>query len=225
MPEETVPTQPITLDQGRLDALYQNLQKSYRNAAEDAERTTDKGSEINEQLFAFYERLLLLNTGMIGISVSAILSYGSHPGLLGHTKYVVIVFVALAWLFLLLSIVLCRSVMMAMLLANQLLYKQWGAYSLDFNGAVISGDVARLSTAIKGSIDVDGQMVDAGTLFNQIAQTVKAQFEKSKEIFATDSSHIDAVKSTYGEGKRAVAYTQIALLLLGAAALALLFKM
>ena len=72
-------------------------------------KALDTALEANKQLSAFYERLLLLNTGTIGVSVSALLSFGSKAGSLGHAKYFIVVFVSLAWALLLLSIVFAKD--------------------------------------------------------------------------------------------------------------------
>jgi hypothetical protein len=225
MPEELpTGTIPFTLDQGRLDTLFDRMQTSCRNCADDNSKALDKSIDMNKQLSAFYERLLLLDTGMIGISASALLSFGSKAGSLGHTKYLIVVLVALGWAFLLLSIILCRSIMMHCLVANQLLYKEWRKHAIDFHGSFISGDVARISTAMRGSIDVDGKPVDATIRFNELAQMVKEKFEESKRLISAESTATEAPE-TRAEGARAIQYMQLALLLLGTAAITLLIKM
>jgi hypothetical protein len=216
---------PFTLDQARLDFLFGNMRKSLDDWASVTTKALDTALDVNKQLSAFYERLLLLNIGMIGVSVSALLSFGSRAGALGHAKYFIVVFVALAWALLLLSIVLCRRIMMHIITANKKLYTSWYSNALDFNGSVISSDAARVATAMKGTIDVDGVQVDPTARFNELAQMMREKFEEARAVVASGGPQNIDVTTAAGEGKRAIIYMQYALLLMGVAAITLLCRL
>jgi hypothetical protein len=109
--DQPVSQQTVTVDQSRMDALYCNLQTSFRNWLSQSSTALDKATDLNKQIFLFYERILLIDTGTLGVSVSVILSSNRHLSELGHAKVVVLVTVILGWMFLLFSILYCRSLL------------------------------------------------------------------------------------------------------------------
>ena len=70
-------SKPFSLDQSRFDALFSNAQKPFGDLSSLSNKALDTALDINNQTSAFYERLLLFNTGVVGVSVSALLSFGS----------------------------------------------------------------------------------------------------------------------------------------------------
>lgn len=218
-------TPPFSFDQSRFDALYANAQKFFSDWSSVANKALETALDINNQISAFYERLLLFDTGIVGVSVSALLSFGSRSGALGHAKYFIVVLVSLGWASLLLSMTLCRSIMMYIIVANKKLYRAWLHESVSLSGSFIGANTARLGTAIKGTVMVDGEQVDLTAKINELTQSIAAEFEKTKTAILSDTiGEVDPAKIKT-EGGRAIEYTQFALLLLGVAAVILLCRL
>jgi hypothetical protein len=216
---------PFSFDQSRFDALYDNAQKSFSDWSSVANKSLETALDINNQISAFYERLLLFDTGIAGVSVSALLSFGSRSGVLGHTKYFVVVLVSLGWASLLLSMTLCRSIMMYIIGANKKLHRTWLHEAVSLIGSFIGANTARLGTAIKGTVTVEGEQVDLAEKINQLSQSTVAEFEKMKSaILADTTGEVDPSKIKT-EGGRAIKYTQLAILLLGVSAIILLCRL
>jgi hypothetical protein len=96
--------QTVTIDQDRMDGLYRNMQASFRNWQSDTSKALDKATDLNKQIYLFYERILLIDTGTVGVSISVLLSTNARLFALGHAKVFVLVTVILGWISLLLSI-------------------------------------------------------------------------------------------------------------------------
>ncbi len=86
---------------------------------------------------------------------------------------------------------------------------EWLQYSMDLNGSIISGDMARLSTTIRGTVEVDGKHADILTHFNQIAQPIKETFDESKNLISAKSSQEFVTGADKDGGKRAIMYMQL----------------
>ncbi len=190
-----------------------------------ADLELDKGTELNKQISGFSEKMLLLNVGTIGLSVSALISYASKFTLVGWHKYLIASLVAFGWMSLVLSSGLCGLIMAVCLASNRLLYKQWMASLSEYYGGGILSKIANLSQAFHGTFVVNGQTVEAKDLFNPLIESTRVRWQalvdEQRNGHTENLSTLKKV-STGETGASALRLTQIGMVSLGIAALTLL---
>ena len=76
-----------------------------------------------------------------------------------------------------------------------------------------------------GNVQVDGQPVDMTARFNELAEMMRAKFEEAKTLTSASVAEGLDAKASSEEGKRAIIYTQYALVLMGIAAIILLCRL
>jgi hypothetical protein len=227
--ESDVPTpEPLTYDAAKFSQLFDNLRSSMRRYVDSLSTAFDKASDLNKQQAAFHERLLLIDLGTIGLSVTALTSVASKVAMVGFRKYLVIVLVGLAWSLLLRSTFLCSAIMLGFLAANRKLYEEWGLTVSQSNGEHITMDFQRLSLGLKGTIQMEDKAVDIATLFNNAATEIRSAFTEAKR------AHIEKTLKTGGateglstgqKSQLAIRYMQMALMLLALAAMILVIAL
>lgn len=225
MPEDQpIPPQTVTLDQSRMDTLYCNLQASFRNWISELSKALDKATDLNKQIFLYYERILLIDTGTLGVSVSVTLSSNRHLGELGHVKVVVLVTVILGWIFLLFSILYCRLTITYSMNANRDLFHHWRNESDKLNSLVMGSDIQRIGSAFTGNLVVDGKEVDIAKMIKELGNTMKT---KIAEVVATREAQEGKadLSDSQRHGRWAINCMQIGLILLGIAAVTVLIKL
>jgi len=219
MPEDQpVPQNTVTLDQSRMDALYCNLQTSFRNWISELSKALDKATDLNKQVFLFYERILLIDTGTLGVSVSVTLSSTGHLSELGHIKVAVVITVILGWMFLLFSILYCRLAITYSMNANRDLFHHWRNESDKLNSLVMGSDIQRIASTFKGNLVVEGKEVDIAEMIKDLGGQMKtkiAEVEEGKADLSDSQRH----------GRWAISCMQIGLILLGIAAVTVLIKL
>jgi hypothetical protein len=219
-----VPT-PQAIDHARVSEVFDSFRSSTRRYMDSATTSFDKATEVNKQASAFHERLLLIDLGTIGLSVTALTSVASKVAMVGFRKYLIIVLVGLAWCLLLLSAFLCRAIMNDYLAANRKLYEDWKVMVLESAGEHISQDIERLSTVISGVIQISAiQKEDAESAATKLrsihAEARRAHLEKTLQTGGTKES-----LSTGRASLHAIHYMQWALMLLAVAAMALVIAL
>jgi hypothetical protein len=222
--QERAPTSaPFSFDAEKFSKLYDNLRGSFRTYVEDSTIATEKMTGMNKEIGAFHERLMLLDLGTIGLSVSALISFVSKFTLMGFHKHVVIALASGAWCLLLISAICCRSVTTKCLAANRKLLHDWMFGVSDMNGAAIVADMHRLSDAFIGVATVNDATFDPKAIFAQLAIDSKAKFDEAKLDYlnkCVSNLSIDT-KAVGRAGMWAILLMQLALLLLGVTAVAL----
>jgi hypothetical protein len=225
MPEDQpVPEQTVTIDQGRMDALYNNLQTSFRNCLSDSHTALDKAMDLNKQIYQFYERILLIDTGTIGVSVSVLLSSNRHLSDLGHIKVVVLIAVILGWLSLLLSILYCRLAINYSMNGNRDLFHRWRNDSDKLNALMMGSDTQRLATAFKGNLVVDGKEVEAATKIRELGEMMKSKIAEVVTAREEQEGQAD-LSDSRRHGLFAINFMQIGLILLGVSAVIVLITL
>ena len=207
-----------------MDGLYCNLQTSCRNWLAESHTALDRATDLNKQIFLYYERILLIDTGTLGVSVSVILSTNRHLSELGHAKVVVLVAVILGWMFLLFSILYCRVTITYSMNANRDLFHQWRNESDKLNSIMMGSDVERIGCSFKGNLVVDGKEVEAATMIKELGNTMRA---KIAEVVATREAQEGKadLSDSRRHGRWAINCMQIGLILLGISAVTVLMKL
>ena len=224
-----VPTPPpINFDAAKFSQLLDNLRSSMRRNQDSISTSFEKASDLNKQLSAFHERLLVIDLGTIGLSVTALTSVASKVAMVGFRKYLVIVLVGLAWCLLLMSAFLCRAIMNDYLAANRKLYEEWRLAVFESHGEHISQDMLRFSTALTGTIQMEDKTVDAATLFQNAATDIRSAFAEARREHVEKTLQTGGAKESLSTGQasqHAIHYMQWALMLLALSAMTLIISL
>jgi hypothetical protein len=219
---------PLTYDEAKFSQLFDNLRLSMQRYVDSHTTAVDKASDLNKQYAAFHERLLLIDLGTIGLSVTALTSVASKVAIAGVRKYLVIVPVGVAWCLLLLSAFLCRAIMNDYLAANRKLLEEWGLTVSQSNGEQVSMDFQRLSLGLKGTIQMEDKAVDIETLFNNVATEIRGVLTEAKRAHLEKTLQTGGAKESLSTGRasqHAIHYMQWALVLLALAAMTLVIAL
>src|SRR5947209_1651209 len=100
-----------TVDREFLTLMLSQLHQLAKDYSSMAQKAAEASSTINRDLFALYEKTMLLSLGTIGLSVSALISYVTKFTLHGIHKVFVVGLASTAWLCLLISAFLSRHLM------------------------------------------------------------------------------------------------------------------
>jgi hypothetical protein len=211
---------PQPLDYAKVSAKVDNLRDSMRRYADSITTSVEKASDLNKQVSEFHERLLLIDLGTIGLSVTALTSVASKVAMVGSWKYVVIVPVGFAWCLLLLSAFICRKIMNDYLAANRKLYDEWRMTVTESHAEHITLDIQRLVIVSGGVIHKKDFDEAAAKVRSEFAEARKAHLEKTLQTGGAEES------LTIGEASRhAIRFMQWALMLLALAAMVLIIAM
>lgn len=222
--DQSIPQPNVTIDQARMDGLFSSMQTAYRDWLSDTSKALDKATDLNKQVYLFYERILLIDTGTIGLSVSVTLSSNRHLNDLGHSKPLVLVAVILGWFLLLLSIFYCRLAINLSMDANRDIFHQWRNDVEKIHATMMSSTIQRMSTTVKGTYVKDGQEVDAAARMKELSSTLKDGVAKYVAARAAQEGQAD-LSDSRRRGLMAINCMQIGLILLGIAAVIVLVKL
>ena len=108
----------------------------------------DKNVAHGKEVASFYERMMLISLGTIGLSVTALTSMASKVAPSPTLKHLFGWFIAPAWISLLVSIVGCRVVMAMCLNQNKHSIDEWAKQSVSYAINILIRVVRNLATAI-----------------------------------------------------------------------------
>jgi len=225
--EEPKP-QHASVDFDKFSKLLDNFRGSTREYLAYCSKAFDSASDLNKQLFSFHERLLLIDLGTIGLSVTALTSVASRAATIGWRKYLFVVLVGVAWGALLMSAFLCRAIMNDYLAANRKLYNEWLANALELTGGSVANDLRRISLAFTGTLKFEGEPIDAAALFNKGSAEIQDKLDDAKRLHLENTSKTGVAKegmSTCTASVHAIRYMQYALVLLALAAFVLVISL
>jgi len=217
------PIESIVGDPAKVRDLLKEFREVYRQYIDDTSARLDKAIELNKMVFAFHERLLLINIGTIGLSVTAVTSLTSKysisslPG--GHTFLWLL---GTAWMVLLVSTFLCRAVMTGTLQANKSIFAYWSSLSSSFNSQLIMLSLRKLSGALQGKITIESVQHDVSEFFDKSAAAIeeivsKDTKERLDKIVSSGSGAGEGVVKNYSAV--AIFSMQLGLVLLCVAAI------
>jgi hypothetical protein len=170
------PEQPdqvlIATDQAQ--ALFKDFHEWYRFYIEQASLQIDKAFEVNKQIASSYERLLLIDVGTIGLSITAFITlagkFSSHV-----SRYPFVWLIGTAWGLMFIAAVFFSSAITLTISANASIYKQWTGLLQTYNSQKISTAVIRLSKALSGSVRVGEEDHDVQELFAKLGAKIREE--------------------------------------------------
>jgi hypothetical protein len=197
---------------------------AYRSLVDDIGSGVEKSLEVNKQIAALYERFLLVDIGTIALSVTAITSLASRPNAVPTHKYTFVLLIGLAWLLLLPSTFCCRAMITAAAAGNAKILHEWRGIATSLNLQQVARACLLLSKAISGTAVVQGEKRDMSAFFSSMAHNligvVNEEQQKRLEKALQPADQSGSVKIT---GRVAIAFMQLGLIVLCAAAMMLVF--
>lgn len=220
MLEEQPQTTSSKVDIERIREVYADLRESHRGFIDTCAKSFDKATDLNKQSAAFYERVLLLNMGILGFSITALTAVTSRFHIGGFFRYMIASLVGVAWLGLLFSTLFCASIVLEIHRTNRRLYAEWLSVTCDAHAQTLSGDMKRFAKLT--AIALQGDPVDNSVLLVQLAEDVKKSTggewkERLQAMIKPPENTISANESV----KYAIRSLQFSLLLLGIVAMLL----
>jgi hypothetical protein len=214
---------PLKYDPEKFERRMDNLLGSFRAYREDSATAFGKAADANKEIASFYEKLMLLGLGTIGLSVTALISFVSKFALTGSHKIVIVSLASVAWGLLFVSAFLCSRVIFGFMAANKRLLYQWLINTSDDNCASIMLHISNLGNVFSGTSSRDGEPYDPKTELSKLATDTKNLFESSdKEHLRKAMEQLKLQPPQMGKfGGWAVVLLQSAFLLLAITTVAL----
>src|SRR4051812_36342269 len=120
MPEEQLAPQPtVEIDRERFEVHLKEFRELHRFYIDDNKKSLDLATDANKQISAFFERIMFLALGTIGLSITTVTSFASRFSSPGFHKYTTIVALVAGWLLLFASSAASRSVILTTIIANK----------------------------------------------------------------------------------------------------------
>jgi hypothetical protein len=220
MPDEPQ-APPSKIDMERTRQVYSDLRESYQKYLDSCAKAYDQATDLNKQSSTLYERVFLLNTGILGFSITSLTAVASRFHVEGFFKFAIALLVGVAWVGLLLSTVFCVSLILESLASNRKLYAEWLNITFTAHTQNIVCDAERLARITASFLREDPN--DRSTQLLEVAGEIR-QSMGSKEW----PEHLQAISKSRPEDrtgaerwKYAVRFLQVAILLLGVAAMLL----
>jgi hypothetical protein len=214
------PEEPkVSGDPAVASKLFSDFHELYRQWLDRASELTDKSFDLNKQVSSFHERLMLLDIGILGISISALISLGTRFASNPAARHIFVWYVAPSWVLLLLSVTACRNVMAFCIEGNRVMLQDWVAKLESYNLRQLYRTVTKLAANLSGSVTIDNAPRDVSGMFSDSAKLVQTALENQDKTPAPTSSA--GGKYSKWQSQIAVLSMQIALVLLGIAAIRL----
>ncbi|HWF37195.1 MAG TPA: hypothetical protein VG322_01665 [Candidatus Acidoferrales bacterium] len=163
----------ITADASKVLALFKEFHDWYRQYLADIGLLSEKAIQFNSHVMSFYERMMLVSIGTIGLSVTALTSIVSKTTLSPYSRHIFVSLIAPAWILLLLSAILARITMAHLIVANKSVYDDWHNAVNSHNLNLISVTLTRLSGALSGKVEIEQTEKDVSVLFRDSAQELR----------------------------------------------------
>jgi hypothetical protein len=174
--------------------LFKEFGEWYRLFAADLGTVADKAIDMNKQIGAFHERMLLVNVGTIGISVSALISLGAKVSTNASGKNIFVYCVAPAWVLLFLSVWTCRNVMAFTLRINREILKDWAKRLEVYYIQQALRSANKLSKALSGTVRIDSTPHDVSVLFAGFAKSIEDTFAQQRNELLVDVTKSDSLQ-------------------------------
>ena len=217
-PEESVPTVPIKIDHEAYQKAFDQYRAAYSAFLGHSKIALDMGGDANKFIAAFYERIMLVDLGTIGLSITALTTLSNKFSYPGFHRYTTITMLSVAWLMLLVSSFLCRTVMLQCIAANKEMLAQWRKVTSEYNRQEIRTAAQSMSKTVSGTLVIDGIAVNASALLTGFAEmldpkTVDMRMKELQDAIAKEGAPQPIATNT--EANTAIKLMHFGMLLLG----------
>ena len=219
-PEEE--SKQVQIDPEAFQTVASDFRLSYRMFLDDCKALLDSVSEANKQVATFYERLMLIALGTIGLSVTALASYLPKSSFIGISRYIAIALVSAAWFLLLSSSSLCRLIIVDSIKANKSLIEEWQRQISNFHRQALGMSASRMSSAATGFVRVGDSLVDVTSIFSMISnlvnpKTLQDKIEEFKKVM--NKENIDSQPAAVKNAAKAIWRLRLGLIMLAIVAI------
>jgi|SRR5882724_4168226 len=195
--------------------LFKQLQSWQRQRIDDTADLTDRAMDINKQLSAYFERILLLDLGTLGVSVTALTALIPKLSTVSFPRHSFLWLIIPAWFLLLCSVFMCRYAMVMLVISNQSLFHRLKTLTDSYTVQRLFVNMRKLATALQGS-EASGKIGVAADMAEKLLQ------EDSKQISETIGQPVVQTSSGVRFCSRWVVITlEVALILLSVFAIRL----
>jgi hypothetical protein len=219
--------EPFLADMEKLRIETDAFFSAHRTYLDDTKTSIQIATDTNKQISSIHERLMLINLGAIGLSVTALTSVGGKLSTFGAHRNTVIICASLGWLLLLSSALLCRAVMFRCIGANKHFMNQWMQTVSAYHRQQIAVVASRINQTFQGSVPIGGRAVDARGILSAVVSAVqsnelpdpKTTTEKLQALLENKSPAVDRVSGKLSAA--ALVTMQFGFISLGVAAILL----
>lgn len=141
---------PVSSDPALLAEIFKQLQLWQRQRIDDTAHLTDRAMDLNKQLSAYFERILLLALGTLGVSVTALTALIPKLSAVPFPRGSFLWLIVPAWLFLLCSVFMCRYAMIMLVISNKSLYEQLKTLTDTYTVQRLFVNMRKLAGALQG---------------------------------------------------------------------------
>jgi hypothetical protein len=223
MQDET-PSIPFTPNKEKFEKASTTFRELYRQHIDDTKARLSLFIDTNKQISAFYERLMLVDLGTIGLSVTALIAYASKFSLFSTQKLAVVLLISCAWMLLLVSSFLCRDRVLACIVANKVLASAFDNLVHDYHRQGISTTAILMSQSVSGSLKVGDEELDITQLFSKLSNLPNPETLRQRMAdFEMELAKYEAQKNMPSKQQtdRAIQTMQIGLIFLAITAIVL----
>jgi hypothetical protein len=221
--QSEVETFSFNQEQFRIE--IEELFSAHRTFLDDTKTSIQIATDANKQISSFFERIMLLDLGAIGLSITALTSVGGKLGNVPH-RNVVVTLAAVGWLLLFGSSLLCRTVMLGCIHANKRFSGQWIESTAAYHRPMIELIVSRVSRTFQGSVRVADKTVDPAAVLKALFSVIQTKefpdpettTKKLQALLANDNA---SSKASGKMGMAAMVCMQFGFVSLGLAAIVL----
>lgn len=206
-------------DPERVRKAIQEFNEARRYLLESEERATDKAVAFNKDLATFQERLLLVALGIIGLSVTSLVSL--IPKITGTPalRATVLHYIVPAWILLLISALSCRHTMVFAIRLNQKILKDWANKLQTFNLQALQRSLKVFEKTLQGNITIESETTSLAELFSKLSDLVQKTINEIGKLPPLEDVAKTETKMVKMYGGISVYALEVALVLLAIAAI------
>lgn len=141
-------------------------------------RRVDKKFELNKQLIAFFERVLLLDVGILALSITTLTALTTRFPTAHLPKGTFLWTIVPGWSLLLISTHCCWRVILDKIADNHSSFIGWSSSELHYDLGRMVVQLAKFSSAIGGTIPAGSEMRDVSQVSSEFTEKLKKNMEE-----------------------------------------------
>lgn len=184
----------------------------------------DRAASLNKDICSFNERMMLVALGVLGISVTSLISINSKLSSNPSARIALTHYVIPAWILLTISVLTCRNAMVLALRANRSIYMEWILKLNNHHAREMVAGLKKLSNVISGDITLGSKVQPLSAVVSELEKDVQEMFASEAKRPTLDVATQRDTRSLKIQSALAVFTLQIALVLLCIAAILLVLS-
>jgi len=148
--------------------IIEHLQQGYGEYLKALGGVYDRAASLNKEVCSFNERMMLVALGILGISITSIISQSSKFSASPLARNVLVYYVVPAWILLALSVLTCRNAMVLALRANRVIYVELNTKMNNHHTQQMVLSLKKLSNAVSGNITHDSKIQPLSAVVSEL---------------------------------------------------------